>query len=111
MPFAGDVVVTVSDATVEYPAGRGHSAHRALDGVSFTIGRVELMGLVGETGSGKSTLARILAGEVGRGLGDEVPRITGGNITVLGQQLRRLGGRARNRLMSEVGYLPQHAGR
>jgi peptide/nickel transport system ATP-binding protein len=111
MPSAGDVVVAVSDATVEYPASRGHSAHRALDGVSFTIGRGELMGLVGETGAGKSTLARILAGEVGRGLGDDVPRITGGSIRVLGQELRRLGNRARRRLFDEVGYLPQNAGR
>jgi peptide/nickel transport system ATP-binding protein len=111
MPFAGDIVVAVSDVAAEYPAGRGHSAHRALDGVSFTIGHGELMGLVGETGSGKSTLARMIAGEVGRGIGDQVPRITGGDITVLGHQLRRLGPRDRSRLVADVGYLPQNAGR
>ncbi len=33
---------------------------RAVDGVSFTLGRGETLGLVGETGSGKSTLGRLV---------------------------------------------------
>jgi oligopeptide/dipeptide ABC transporter ATP-binding protein len=33
---------------------------RAVDGVSFTLGAREVLGLVGESGSGKSTLARCL---------------------------------------------------
>jgi len=35
---------------------------RALDGVSFTLGRGESLAIVGETGSGKTTLARALLG-------------------------------------------------
>jgi peptide/nickel transport system ATP-binding protein len=35
---------------------------RAVDGVSFSIARGEIMGLAGESGSGKSTIARMVVG-------------------------------------------------
>ncbi|HXF95432.1 MAG TPA: ABC transporter ATP-binding protein [Gemmatimonadales bacterium] len=40
--------------------GRARRAVRAVDGVSFTIGRGETLGLVGESGCGKTTVARLL---------------------------------------------------
>jgi peptide/nickel transport system ATP-binding protein len=52
-------LVEVSDLVKEYRLP-GRRTLRAVDGVSFTIGRGETLGLVGESGSGKSTVARLL---------------------------------------------------
>ncbi|ROO89718.1 peptide/nickel transport system ATP-binding protein [Actinocorallia herbida] len=50
--------VTVEGLRVRY------GAFTAVDGVSFSIGEGEVLGLVGESGSGKSTVGRALAGLV-----------------------------------------------
>jgi len=44
-----------------WPLDAAPSLLHAVDGVSFTIGRGETVGLVGESGCGKSTIARLIA--------------------------------------------------
>ena len=63
-PDSGAPVLEVRDLAVTFPARRGHGAARAVDGVNLTLGRGEILALVGESGCGKSTLARALVGLV-----------------------------------------------
>ncbi len=62
LPVPGRPILMVRELIKEFPvrgALFGHSgAVRAVAGVSFTLGRGETLGIVGESGCGKSTLAR-----------------------------------------------------
>jgi oligopeptide/dipeptide ABC transporter ATP-binding protein len=69
--------------------GLGRSTIRAVDGVSFSIARGEVVGLVGESGSGKSTVGRALLRLIEPTAGSV--RFDGTDITRLGRTaLRRL---------------------
>ncbi|MBM3572546.1 MAG: ABC transporter ATP-binding protein [Alphaproteobacteria bacterium] len=60
---------------------------RAVDGVSFQLGRGETLGIVGESGCGKSVTALSILGLIPRDTG----RIVGGSIRLDGQALTTLG--------------------
>lgn len=53
-------MIEVHDLVKEYRAGDG-SVVRAVDGISFAVGRGEMVGLLGGNGAGKTTTMRILA--------------------------------------------------
>ncbi|MFO1350961.1 MAG: ABC transporter ATP-binding protein [Gammaproteobacteria bacterium] len=60
---------------------RGRGEVSALDGVSFTLGVGEALGLVGESGSGKSTLALALAG---------LEQLDSGTLRFAGEDITRM---------------------
>ncbi|MFI7599951.1 ABC transporter ATP-binding protein [Actinoplanes sp. NPDC049681] len=64
----------------------------AVDGVSFTVGRGEVVGLLGPNGAGKTSVIKILLGLV---------RPDAGEVLLLGRPATDPGARAR------VGYLPE----
>ena len=79
----GVPLLEVEDAVRTYRTARsgllGRSGtFRAVDGVSFTLGRGESLGLVGESGCGKSTLTRAILG---------LDALQGGTIRLDGQEI------------------------
>src|SRR6187551_1920061 len=62
MAQQNDSVLSVRDLGTEFRGGRGHI--RAVDGVSFDVGRGRIVGIVGESGSGKSMTALSIMGLV-----------------------------------------------
>ncbi len=94
----GGPALVVTDLTKEYADG-----YRAVDGVSFTVGRGQVVGLLGPNGAGKTTTLRVLLGLL---------RPTSGTVEVLGQPvvpgapvLARVGA-----LVEGPGFLPHLSG-
>ena len=54
-------VLALTDLAVHYHVRRGPPV-RAVDGVSFTVGRGETLGLVGKSGCGKSSVSKAVVG-------------------------------------------------
>jgi oligopeptide/dipeptide ABC transporter ATP-binding protein len=84
-------VLQVDDLRVTFDVGR--QTVRAVDGVSFSIRRGEIFGIVGESGCGKSATLRALIGL----LPDGTAR-TSGRVSYGGRNLLELGERALRRV-------------
>ncbi len=61
VPAGADDVLSVADLSVTFPGGDG-SAINAVRGLSFALGRGEVLGIVGESGSGKSATSLAIMG-------------------------------------------------
>jgi len=55
-----EVILEVTDLKKEFLSHRGHERVRAVDGVSFSLRRGEILGLVGESGCGKTTTGKLI---------------------------------------------------
>jgi oligopeptide/dipeptide ABC transporter ATP-binding protein len=75
----------VRDLHVHF-AAQGRRPVKAVDGVSFTVGRGETLGIVGESGCGKSVTALSILGLLAR----PPAQIGGGQILLEGRNLLRL---------------------
>ncbi len=85
MTDATTPALAVEDLSVSYRVRGGE--RQVVHGVSFTIGRGEAYGLVGESGCGKSTIAYATVGYLARN-----GQISGGRIEVAGRDLTHLSG-------------------
>src|SRR3954470_17338283 len=70
MQQPNDVILEVNDLSVRFPVTGGVLLRRvgevrAVDHVSFSIGRGETLGLVGESGCGKTTVGRAIVNILG----------------------------------------------
>lgn len=86
-----DPVLSVRDLKVEFVTRR--AVLKAIDGVSFDIGRGEVLGVVGESGAGKSVTGAAVIGLI-----DPPGRIAGGEIRLGGERIDNLGPEAMRRV-------------
>lgn len=78
---------------------RRFGATAALDGVSLTVKKGEILGIIGRSGAGKSTLIRCLNG---------LERPDSGEVFIEGREISRLGERDLQPLRRRIGMVFQH---
>jgi ABC-2 type transport system ATP-binding protein len=84
-----DLMIEVANLTKRY------SGHAAVSDISFTVGRGEIVGLLGENGAGKSTTMRILACYLPASSG--TVRVAGLDVCQQSDEVRR-----------RIGYMPEN---
>ena len=93
-----DAVLRFDSVSMHFDDAAGRV--QAVDGISFSLARRELLGIVGESGSGKSTVAKLLTG---------LHTPTGGNIFLDGKDITHAGGKERRTLYTRIQMVFQDA--
>lgn len=93
-----ETLLTVKDLKKHFPVDEGIFRRRrrvvhAVDGVSFDIGKNEVLSLVGESGSGKSTTGRLIL---------RLIEPTDGEITFMGRDISKVGTKRMKELRREM---------
>lgn len=76
---------------------KSFGSKRVLDGISFTVRRGQIFGLLGPSGAGKTTLIKILTGQLDRNAGTaqingrDVDKLTGGDSKKFGIMMDNFG--------------------
>ncbi|WP_027060790.1 methionine ABC transporter ATP-binding protein [Mesorhizobium loti] len=78
---------------------RRFGAMPAIDGISLTVRKGEILGIIGRSGAGKSTLIRCLNG---------LERPDSGEVFIEGREISRLGERDLQPLRRRIGMIFQH---
>ncbi len=87
----GETILEVKDLSYTYPGG-----HKALEGVSFSLKKGEMVSICGKNGAGKSTLSKLLCGFM---------RPDKGSIKLNGIDLNTL---SIKEIASHIGYVMQN---
>lgn len=86
----------MAEAIVTENLGRYFGTIKAVDGLSFSVKRGEVLGFLGPNGAGKSTTMKLLTGFLSPSFG--TARVAGHDILTASRQVR-----------AAVGYLPENA--
>ncbi len=87
-----ETILEIRDLEVQYSAGK--DTVRAVNGISLTLEKGELLGIVGETGAGKTTTALAVMGLIPNPPG----KVTGGQILYRGEDLLKKSAREMRRI-------------
>src|SRR3954454_14046426 len=100
--MSAPALLEVNDLSIAY--WQGNRWIRVVSGVSFQVGRGEVLGIVGESGRGKSTLAYQLSG-----YRHPHARLESGSVVFSGTELDKLNWNGLRRIRgSQIGFIPQN---